>query len=64
MFVLLKMVYPCGSIKFHIVGIVSVTVTNEINMQIAEGCHPEKKTIPLNKENLIWCCGGYDRQKE
>jgi hypothetical protein len=51
------MVYPRGSIKFHIIGIVSVTVDNEINMHIVEGCHPEKKTIPLNKANLIWCCG-------
>ncbi len=51
------MVYPRGSIKFHIIGIVPVTVNNEINMHIVEGCHPEKKTIPLNEANLIWCCG-------
>jgi hypothetical protein len=57
MLVLLRMVYPHGSIKFHIIGIVPVTVDNEINMHIVEGCHPEKKTIPLNKANLIWCCG-------
>jgi hypothetical protein len=57
MLVLLRMVYPRGSIKFHIIGIVPVTVDNEINMHIVEGCHPEKKTIPLNKANLIWCCG-------
>ena len=57
MVVLLRMVYPRGSIKFHIIGIVPVTVDNEINMHIVEGCHPEKKTIPLNKANLIWCCG-------
>jgi hypothetical protein len=57
MLVLLRMVYPRGSIKFHIIGIVPVTVNNEINMHIVEGCHPEKKTIPLNKANLIWCCG-------
>jgi hypothetical protein len=36
---------------------VPVTVDNEINMHIVEGCHPEKKTIPLNEANLIWCCG-------
>jgi hypothetical protein len=57
MLVLLRMVYPHGSIKFHIIGIVPVTVDNEIYMHIVEGCHPEKKTIPLNKPNLIWCCG-------
>ncbi len=57
MLVLLKMVYPRGSIKFHIIGIVPVTVNNEINMHIVEGCHPEKKTILLNKANLIWCYG-------
>jgi hypothetical protein len=51
------MVYPRASIKFHIIGIVPVTVNNEINMYIVEGCHPEKKTISLNKANLIWCCG-------
>ena len=37
-----------------------VTVDNEINMHIVEGCHPEKKMIPLNKANLIWCCGEYE----
>jgi hypothetical protein len=42
MLVLLRMVYPCGSIKFHTIGIVPVTVNNEINMHIVEGCHPEK----------------------
>ncbi len=57
MLVLLRMVYPCGSIKFHIIGIMPVSVNNEINMHIVEGCHPEKKTIPLNEANLIWCCG-------
>ncbi len=57
MLVLLRMVYPCGSIKFHIIGIVPVTVDNEIYMHIVEGCHPKKKTIPLNEPNLIWCCG-------
>ncbi len=57
MLVLLRMVYPRGLIKFHIIGIVPVTVDNEIYMHIVEGCHPEKKTIPLNKPNLIWCCG-------
>jgi hypothetical protein len=57
MFVLLRMVYPCGSFKFHIIGIVPVTVDNKIYLQIVEGCHPEKKTIPLNKPNMIWCCG-------
>jgi hypothetical protein len=57
MLVLLRMVYPRGSIKFHIISIVPVTVDNEINLHIVEGCHPEKKTIPLNKANLIWCCG-------
>jgi hypothetical protein len=57
MLVLLRMVYPHGSIKFHIIGIVPVTVDNEINMHIVEGCHPEKKMIPLNKANLTWCCG-------
>jgi hypothetical protein len=51
------MVYPCGSIKFHIIGIGPVTADNEIYMHIVEGCHQEKKTIPLNKPNLIWCCG-------
>jgi hypothetical protein len=30
MLVLLRMVYPCGSIKIHIVGIVPVTVDDEI----------------------------------
>ncbi len=54
------MVYPCGSIKFHIIGIVPVTVNNEINMHTVEGCHPEKKRIPLNKANLIWCCGEWE----
>jgi hypothetical protein len=36
---------------------VPVTVNNEINMHIVEGCHPEKKMIPLIKANFIWCCG-------
>jgi hypothetical protein len=57
MLVLLRMVYPCGLIWFHIIGIIPVTVDNKINMHIVEGCHPEKKTIPLNKANLIWYCG-------
>jgi hypothetical protein len=58
--VLLRIVYPCGSIKFHIIGIVPVTINNEINMHIVEGCHPEKNTMPLNKVNLIWCCGEWE----
>jgi hypothetical protein len=57
MLVLLRMVYRRGLIKFHIIGIVPVTVDNEIHMHIVEGCHPKKKTIPLNKPNSIWCCG-------
>jgi hypothetical protein len=51
------MVYPSGSIKHHIIGIVSVAIGNEIHMHIVEGCHPKRKTIPLNKENVIWCSG-------
>ncbi len=43
MLVLLRMVYPHGSIKFHMIDIVPVTVDNEINMHIVEGCHTEKK---------------------
>jgi hypothetical protein len=57
MLVLLTMVYPHGSIRFHIIDIVPVTIDSEIHMHIVEGCHPKKKTIPLNKPNLIWCCG-------
>ncbi len=40
MLVLLRMIYPPGSIKFHIIGIVPVIVDNEIYMHIVEGCHP------------------------
>jgi hypothetical protein len=43
MLVLLRMVYPRGSIKFHIIGIMPVTADNETNMHIVEGCHLEKK---------------------
>jgi hypothetical protein len=57
MLILLRMVYPCGSIKFHNIGIVPVTVDNDIYMHIVERCHPEKKTILLNKPNSILCCG-------
>ncbi len=39
------------------IGIVPVEIGNEIYMHIVEGCHPERKTIPLNEENLIWCSG-------
>ncbi len=59
MIVQLKMVYPSGSIKHHIIGIVPVAFGNKIHMHIVEGCHPERKTIPLNEENLIWCSGEY-----
>ncbi len=51
------MVYSFGSIKHHKIGIVPVAIGNEIHMHIAEGCHPERKMIPLNEENLIWCSG-------
>ncbi len=51
------MVYPSESIKHHIFGIVPVAIGNEIHMHIVEGCHPERKMIPLNEENLIWCSG-------
>jgi hypothetical protein len=57
MLVQLKMVYPSGSIKHHIIGTVPVAIGNEIYMHIVEGCHLERKTIPLNEENLIWCSG-------
>jgi hypothetical protein len=57
MLVQLRMVYPSGSIKHHIIGIVPVAIGNEIHMHIVEGCHPKRKTIPLNEENLIWCSG-------
>ncbi len=50
MLVLLIMVYPCGSIKFHIIGIVPVTVDNELYMHIVEGCHPEKKQSLLTNQ--------------
>ncbi len=51
----LRMVYPSGSIKHHIIGIVPVATGNKIHMHIVEGCHPKRKRIPLNEENLIWC---------
>jgi hypothetical protein len=51
------MVYPSESIKHHMIGIVPVEIGHEIHMYIVEGCHPEKKTIPLKEENLIWCSG-------
>jgi hypothetical protein len=51
------MVYPSGSIKHHIIGIVHVAIGNEIHMHIVEGCHPKSKIIPLNEENFIWCSG-------
>jgi hypothetical protein len=54
------MVYPSGSIKHHIIGIVPVAIGNEIRMHIIEGCHPERKTIPLNEEILIWCSGEWE----
>jgi hypothetical protein len=57
MLVLLRMVYPRGSIKFHIIGIVPVTVDNEINMHIVEGCHPEKKNNPSQRSEfdlVLW----------
>jgi hypothetical protein len=50
-------VYSSGSIKHHIIGIMPVAIGKEFNMHIVEGCHPKKKMIPLNKENLIWCSG-------
>jgi hypothetical protein len=43
MLVQLRMVYPSGSIKHHIIGILPVAIGNEIHMHIVEGCHPEKK---------------------
>ncbi len=57
MLVQLRMVYSSGSIKHHIIGIVHVANGNEIHMHIVEGCHPKRKTIPLNEENLILCFG-------
>jgi hypothetical protein len=39
----LRMVYPSGSIKHHIIGIVPVAIGNEIHMHIVEGCHPGQK---------------------
>jgi hypothetical protein len=51
------MVYPSGSIKHHLIVIVPVAIGNEIHMHIVEGCHPKRKMIPLNEENLIWCSG-------
>jgi hypothetical protein len=57
MLVQLRMVYPSGSIKHHIIGIVPVAIGNEIHTHIVEGYHPESKTLPLNEENLIWCSG-------
>ncbi len=53
MLVQLRMVYPSGSIKHHIIGILPVAIGNKIHMHIVEGCHTERKTIPLNEEKLI-----------
>ncbi len=47
------MVYTSGSIKHHIIGIVPVAIGNKIHIHIVEGCHPQRKTTPLNEENLI-----------
>jgi hypothetical protein len=57
MLVQLRLVYPSGSIKHHIIGIVHVATGNEIHLHIVEGCHPKRKTITLNEDNLIWCSG-------
>jgi len=57
MLVQVRMVYPSGSSKHQIIGIVNVAIGNEIHMHIVEGCHSKRKTIPLNEENLIWCSG-------
>jgi hypothetical protein len=43
MLVLLRMVYPSGSIKFHIIGIMPVTVDNEINMHMLKDAIRRKK---------------------
>jgi hypothetical protein len=60
MLVQLRMVYPSGSIRHHIISIVSVAIGNEIHMHIVEGCHPKRKIIPLNDKNLIWCSGKWE----
>jgi hypothetical protein len=39
----LRMVYPSGSIKHHIIGIVPVAIASEIHVHIVEGCHPKRK---------------------
>jgi len=60
MLVLLRMQYPQKIVKFHVIGIVPVRIDNEVHMHIVEGCHPNKKTIPLNEPNFTWCCGECD----
>ena len=57
MLVQLRMGNPFGSIKHHIIGIVPVAIGNEIQMNIVERCCPERKTIPLDEENMSWCSG-------
>jgi hypothetical protein len=57
MLVLLSMTYATGHIKQHLIGIVPLTVDNEVHMHIVEGCHPPQNTIPLNETSLIWCSG-------
>ncbi len=56
----LRMVYPSGSIKHHIIGIVPVAIASEIHMHIVEGCHPKRKMISLNEEKLIWYSGEWE----
>ncbi len=55
--VLLRMSYPTGHDRQHLIGIVPIEVENETHMHIVEGCHPQKTMIPLNEKTLTWCSG-------
>ena len=38
--------------------VVPMKVGDEIQMHIVDGCHPDQKLFPFNKQIVCWCCSG------
>jgi hypothetical protein len=59
MLIVLNINYIGSQSRRHLIGIVpSRMIDNKTEMHFVDGYNTDQKSLPLNEENLLWCCSG------
>ena len=59
MLIVLNINYSGSQSRRHLIGIVpSRMIDNKTEMHIVDGYNTDQKSVPLNEDNLLWCCSG------